>query len=222
MAHLTPTCICPLKLTAQLAATDYSGYGNNGLIYGATHTTGMIGGGYSFDGNDYITVQEQDSSLGGDGSWSEISIEFWIKASGSTTSTQTVVAKTLPSYVPGGSVEYSYSVQYRYGGSYYRVYFNLNGESINERVYNDDPAGWHHVVCTYESGIGMSIYMDGILRASTAATGNIDSSVGGLLYLGGVNSGSGDFSGTWTRLRFTLKLCLLHRFSRISWTETMA
>ena len=185
----------PFETNSSTDAVDYSGNGNNGEVYGATHTDGIVGGGYSFDGNDYITVEEQGSSLGGDGSWDEISVEFWIRASGSTTSTQTVVAKTLSTYVPGGSVDSSYRVQYRYGSNNYRVYFYLNAYSINQRVYNDDPLGWHHVVCTYESSVGLNIYTDGILRASLEGTGNIDSSVSGLLYLGGVNSGSGDFSG---------------------------
>ena len=66
-------------------AKDYSGYNNNGAVNGSTWIQdGVVGGALGFDGNDYITVQENSNSLGGDGSWSTISVEFWIKASGAT------------------------------------------------------------------------------------------------------------------------------------------
>ena len=74
-------------------AKDYSGYNNNGAVNGSSWVQdGVVGGALSFDGNDYVTVQENGNSLGGDGSWSTISVEFWAKASGAT-STQTVVFK---------------------------------------------------------------------------------------------------------------------------------
>ena len=41
---------------------------------------GVIGGAYNFDGNDFIRIEETGNSLGGDGSWDEITVEFWIKA----------------------------------------------------------------------------------------------------------------------------------------------
>ena len=188
----------PFETNSSTTAMDYSGKGNDGDVYGATWTNnGVLGGAYSFDGNDYIEVPEQGNSLGGDGSWSALSVEFWIKPSGLDTGTQTVVAKTLSSYVPGGSVDASYRVQYRYY-SYpdrLRVYFYLNDQSLNVNIYNMGNLDWHHIVCTYESGVGLRIYFDGLLQATLAYTGNVVDSTGGLLYLGGVNSGSGDFNG---------------------------
>ena len=75
------------------ATKDYSGYNNNGAVNGSTWIQdGVVGGALGFDGNDYVTVQENSNSLGGDGSWSTISVEFWIKASGAT-SAETVVFK---------------------------------------------------------------------------------------------------------------------------------
>ncbi len=189
----------PFETNSKTIATDYSGYGNNGEVYGATWTNeGVVGGAYSFDGNDYIAVEEQSNSLGGDGSWSELSVEFWVKASGSTTSTQTILAKTLSSYVPGGSIASSYSVQYRYySADRVRIYFNVNNYAANVNVYDQGNLGWHHIVCTYESGVGLNIYADGLLQTTLAVTEseNIVASTNGLLYIGGVNSGSGDYSG---------------------------
>ena len=39
-------------------STDYSGYGNNGTVVGATwnRTGGKVGGAYEFDGDDYIDI----------------------------------------------------------------------------------------------------------------------------------------------------------------------
>ena len=66
---------------------DYSGYNNNGVVNGSKWIQdGVVGGAFSFDGNDYITVQENGNTLGGSGSWPSISVELWVRASGSTTS----------------------------------------------------------------------------------------------------------------------------------------
>jgi hypothetical protein len=63
------------------SATDYSGYGNNGAISGATWTSeGIVGGAYSFDGNDVITVADS-ASLGNDGTWNALTVEYWVNPS---------------------------------------------------------------------------------------------------------------------------------------------
>ncbi|MBU0756658.1 MAG: hypothetical protein KKF44_01210, partial [Nanoarchaeota archaeon] len=62
-------------------ATDYSGYGNNGTVFGATwnRTGGKIGGGYVFDGDDdYIDV----STVSNDVSSGSYSVELWFKPIG--------------------------------------------------------------------------------------------------------------------------------------------
>ncbi len=188
------------------AVKDYSGYNNNGLANGSSWVQdGVIGGALGFDGNDYITVQENANSLGGSGTWSQISVEFWIKASGQTTSTQTVVFKPDASYSPtASSYGYGYRVQYRYYIDSYRVYWIISNTtattSLNTRIYNG-PDQWHHIVCTYQSGVGLKIYTDGLLSATLAATGNINATAGGLLYIGGINSGTGDFMGQMDEVR---------------------
>ncbi|MBE7444997.1 MAG: hypothetical protein HS132_07020 [Planctomycetia bacterium] len=50
-------------------ATDSSGNNRNGTITGATWTTGKIGGGLSFDGNDYVTIPRVN--------YDEISVSAW-------------------------------------------------------------------------------------------------------------------------------------------------
>lgn len=187
------------------AAKDYSGYNNNGIVNGSTwKQDGVVGGAMSFDGNDYITVQENSNSLGGDGTWSTISVEFWAQASGAT-STQTVVFKPDSTYAPGvSSYGLGYRVQYRSYANGYRVYWVVGNStaqiSLNSQI-NEGPGEWHHVVCTYQSGVGLKIYTDGLLRATLAGIGNINATSGGRLYLGGVNSGVGDFVGQMDEVR---------------------
>ncbi len=69
-----------LSVTTFTRTKDYSGHGNDATVNGATWTAdGLVGGAYVFDGqNDYMRIGD-DPSLGGDGSWSQISLEFWIK-----------------------------------------------------------------------------------------------------------------------------------------------
>jgi hypothetical protein len=188
----------PLVPSTNGVATDYSGYGNNGAVNGSTWVQdGVVGGALSFDGNDYVTVQEHSNSLGGSGGWSQISVEFWIRATGATTSTQTVIFKPDSSYSPGAS-DYGvgYRVQYRYYADSYRVYWIVGNStsqlSLNQIIY-ENSSQWHHIVCTYQSGVGLKIYADGTLVASMAGAGNITATSGGLLYIGGINSGQGDF-----------------------------
>jgi len=198
----------PLVSGTNGVTRDYSGYGNNGAVNGSAWAqTGVVGGAFSFDGNDYITVQESGNTLAGNGSWSQISVEFWIRATGATTSIQTVVFKPNASYAPGASsssYDVGYRVQYRYYADSYRVYWivgNSTGTlSFDSRVY-EGPDQWHHVVCTYQSGVGLKIYTDGQLRASLVGTGNINATLGGPLYVGGINSGVGDFVGQMDEAR---------------------
>lgn len=61
------------------SATDSSGYGNNGTIFGTTPTTGMVGNGLSFNGaGDYIHVPHSPSL----GLSKEFTISGWAKPAG--------------------------------------------------------------------------------------------------------------------------------------------
>ena len=144
----------------------------------------MVGGGYVFDGeNDYMRIGD-DPSLGGDGTWSEISVEFWIKPT-SEQKGGIILAKKDPANRIG-----SYVVGFRDSGTANTLFFGINNGTIvtnstTGRVtyYRTDlfsdpetvlPVNeWSHVVCTYESGTGMAIYINGNLRASKDQSGNI-------------------------------------------------
>jgi hypothetical protein len=206
----------PLYLNGNGTTEDYSGYGNDGTVVGAEWVEdGVVGGGYYFDGHDYIRVEESGDSLGGDGSWSEISVEFWVKAPSGTTSNEHAIVKHDLDFSTGGggyggsssSYGVGYMVDFRARGSRNQVtwyiYTSDQANSTSFQLY-DDPAGWHHVVCTYESGVGLKIYMDGLLRASllnATLIGNINATLDGILDVGGYGSGSTDFSGTLDEVR---------------------
>ena len=155
---------------------DYSGYGNNGVVFGASWTKGIVGGAFSFDGNDFIQVEEQSNSLDGGGSWSGVSVEFWIKAT-TTGSNWKLIWKpnrydtyTTPSY----EVDFQYSdnqLSFMWG-----VNTNITGYNTVSYQTTEVAEDWHHVICTYKSGVGLIIYFDGVQAAANlnpAITGNV-------------------------------------------------
>ncbi|MFH2142770.1 MAG: LamG domain-containing protein, partial [Bacteroidota bacterium] len=101
-------------------ATDYSGYGNNGTVFGATwnRTGGKVGGGYLFNGiNDYISVGEPQW----DGIWMNHTITAWIKWTGKgLTANDTIISKG------GGQPAGFHYVIWRAGGGLGNVKFYMN------------------------------------------------------------------------------------------------
>jgi hypothetical protein len=154
---------------------DYSGHANHGTIHGPTWIDdGVVGGAYSFDGvNDYIYVPD-DPSLCGDGNSSELGIEFWVNPSELRSGSRIIVKKT-PSQSAG-----SYMVGFQSSDSYNTLFFGVMStvderwhEVSDENLTNIPVDEWSHVVCTYKSGEGLSIYINGQLRVNSPLTGNI-------------------------------------------------
>jgi hypothetical protein len=189
--------------------SDYSGYGNHGSVNGSTWTQdGVIGGALNFDGNDSVLVQEQSNSLGGNGAWTQISVEFWAKTS-PTAGTETVIMKHNDLYSTSNDSPYGvcYRVDLRGRPDGYQVYwyiYNSTGtqavNSVNFRV-TEGPGVWHHIVCTYQSGVGLKLFTDGILRASLMASGNINATSNGRLHIGGLGVANGDYIGSLDEVR---------------------
>jgi hypothetical protein len=177
--------LMPFDTNSSSTAKDYSGNGNTGTVSGAAWTNqGVVGGAYSFstDGEtsgDVITVQDS-ATLGGDGTWTQITIEFWIKATSSQSGTR-VLAKKIGNQ-PAGAYG-SYTVEFRSGnalrfGVVLSPTSDLNATGTSYRVGSTATTtlvvgDWYHVVCTYKSGVGLAIYLNGTLRVSGAATGYI-------------------------------------------------
>lgn len=196
-------------ITAPSRTKDYSGNNNYGTVHGATWTNnGVVGGAYVFDGTtDFIRVPDSPS-LGGDGSWSEISVEFWIKPLANQTGAGIVAKRdpTMPDHYA------SYMVGFQTGGQNNTLYWGL-GSTINgwQKTSNSQTVltagSWYHVVCTYKSGPGLTIYINGTQRANIALTGNIAPSqgvylFGAPLFIGtdGSNSRTSGFNGALDEL----------------------
>ena len=176
--------LLPFNTENSTIVKDYSGYGNNGTINGATWTSdGIVGGAYSFDGtDDYISIPD-DSTLDGDGTWDEISIEFWIKSGKEEQNTTTIIDKrgsssSARSYQVGfssTSPDRIYSAYYLTGG-----YTSQSTDACPDLT----PGVWYHYVSTYKDGVGIKAYLNGTLFNVTSGTGTIKASDGVPLEVG--------------------------------------
>jgi len=162
---------------------DYSGYNNDGAITGATWTSdGKIGGAYSFDGSDTIRVADS-VSLDGDGTWNQITVEFWINSALASPNGKRVIAKR-------GSTAGTYSYQVGFQTANGRLYFDVWNSALYEVEYTTilSQNTWYHITCVYNSGTGSKIYVNGIdvgaTKVSGTETGIIAKSRGQPLYLG--------------------------------------
>ena len=185
-------------------AKDYSGNQNDGAIYQAgTQNTlylspvwrnGIVGGAYTFDTNYYIRVADNPGL--GDGTWSAITLEFWIKPSDLHTSS-TIIAKKI--WVGTSTASPSYMVGFQSSAAN-KLFWGITTNGGMWYVLNDttllSPNRWHHVVCTYKSGDGLKIHVNGTLTSSKALSGvieNVTPRPGDEdVYIGGMRSAGSD------------------------------
>jgi hypothetical protein len=146
-------------------ANDYSGNGNNGTISGATSTSGIINGAYSFDGTgDYILVS---NSLGSTETFNTVSA--WVKRAASTSWTGSVFGFGID----GNSTQDIYF----WGAEGFFGFNTWNGDcwgfsnSTAEGQVMDGE--WHHLVAIFDrSSITSSkIFVDGIEKALSQVKG---------------------------------------------------
>jgi len=171
--------LLPFDTNNSAIAKDYSGYGNNGAIERATWISkGVVGGAYEFSGNHPLggrIVIPHSSSLDGDGTWSEITVEHWIYLTASQTGTRTVAK--IPSYEIGFKTLGAANVICAgvwINGKFYSVTYNT------PLARNT----WYHVAFTYKSGSGLRLFINGTMVASRSLSGNIQASTGIPLYIG--------------------------------------
>jgi len=158
----------------------YDSVGNNdGTIYGATWTNGILSGALAFDSEeeDYVDCGDDPSLFG----MSAITLSAWVKPE-STGTTGRIIASyqgrspTYALYMDSGEENAGFNL-YLEGGSAFAY------ETDNELTFG----AWHHVVGTYD-GSEMTIYLDGTARAiESVALGTVNSagdpvSIGGRGY----------------------------------------
>jgi len=144
---------------------DYSGFGNDGTIYGAVWVVSGNGGAYSFDGiNDYIDCGSDNSLNVG-----YVTMETWVKFSSLPTNYQVwgILGKREPS-LPG------YDMRVYNDNGIYKLYLTLlrgaDGRTYPDQnaisIYNFEINKWYHIVGTY-NGYSMITYVNGELSGET-------------------------------------------------------
>ena len=155
-------------------ANDIQGDNDGTLFNGATFTSGRVGQAFSFDGNDdYVEVQNSPNL----NPTQQISVEAWYQpTSFAGNGTNSIVHKEYFTHDPP-------SYQYHLGvtGNLYpntpasfnfRVAVNGNLVSVVTGSNFWIPGNWYHLVGTYD-GLEVKLYVNGVLRASTPASGTM-------------------------------------------------
>ncbi len=146
--------LMPFDTNNGLETRDYSGNNPNGTIYGASwNSNGIVGGAYSFNGEDYISLPYcfDDDYL------DTITVDVWVKTSESS---GTIVSYERGNYwelaISSGAVKWTTNA----GDGTVDVY---GITSINDGL-------WHYISTTYNSLTGIcNIYVDGLLDVSENA-----------------------------------------------------
>jgi hypothetical protein len=183
----------PFETCSTTTASDYSGNSNHGSISGATWTPqGIVGGAYQFDGNDAINVADS-ATLGNGGTWTELTVEAWVYPA--TDQSRTVIlnknggagsanGKYMLGFMRASGTTTSNTVYfgiYSAASAYEDPTFSQTYDNIATKI----PVGsWSHVVGTYEAGVGLNLYINGVLASHASVTGSIQPSVGEQLTIG--------------------------------------
>ena len=196
----------PFDTESWTTVADYSGNGNDGALTTPEWTSeGIVGGAYEFDGTDVLTIADS-ASLGNDGTWSEITLELWVKPAMDQNGAR-IINKN------GGNAGSSgkYMLGFNTNGPANVVFFGITTDESYEETYDSaetviSSGVWSHILATYNSGEGIKIYINGVLKAQNlGVTGNIDSSVGEDLFLGYAAADPGTenryFNGTLDEVR---------------------
>lgn len=141
-------------------AHDYSGYGNDGTIYGASWTNGISGSALDFDGeDDYIEVAADDNLNFG----SSIDFTFgaWIKAETIQLIYPAIIGRRNPPAANG----YVFFLSCDGTGTNGRLAVQLNNGThyTNYRSTSADLRDniWHHVAATGDRDGFLTFYVDG-------------------------------------------------------------
>ncbi|RLI84575.1 hypothetical protein DRP07_00710 [Archaeoglobales archaeon] len=157
-------------------AIDSSGNNNDGVVHGATWTTGGYGYALSFDGDDFVKVADSASLES-----NNITIAMWFKRTANDATMMLLDHEYYPS-------NQGYSLFFR---SDNKLYFRVGDGTTRYEVPTNPitDTDWHFGVFV-ANGSYIKAYLDGEFIAQTAYSGTIaDASVG--LFLGRDDGDSG-------------------------------
>jgi hypothetical protein len=140
------------------SASDASGNGHNGIVYGATVTTGQWGSAYSFNGSSNYILTPADNMLD---SFHSGTVSFWFQC------TNPGQDGTILSYSTDGSMNSLFT----FGIHLQKVLVQYKYPNLG---YNPDVIGsttlaanqWYHVAVVADGASLMKIYLNGQLEAA--------------------------------------------------------
>ncbi|MBN1194675.1 MAG: PKD domain-containing protein, partial [Methanomicrobiaceae archaeon] len=141
-ASMSPVLYLPFNEESGSTAIDSSGYGNDGIIYGAIRTNGITGGALNFsDSEDYIQFSTPVDNT------APFTVETWVKPAGSSpTTNQYVIAN-------GGETSPSYGFALFYHSESGWTFCIKDGQGWNEANQNSTaplPREWTHLVGVWD------------------------------------------------------------------------
>jgi hypothetical protein len=132
--------------TSGITATDSSGNGNNGTVYGATWSGGVL----SFDGvNDYVVVPNLDRN--------QFTFTAWIKRDRINVAVQDRLIMSVNSN--------GWGIGFNPNNTFFLT--KVAASQIDSTTPITDTTGWHFLVVTYD-GSNARFYIDGNLDSSPA------------------------------------------------------
>ena len=143
---------------------DASGKGINGTVANTTWSSGRFGKALYFNGTDSIVSAPYNSALD---LTNNITMSVWYKKDVGSGTNKWLLHKA--------TVNTSYAM-FIEGG----LKMRLEHPSMQDCLVTEPSEGvWHHAVSTYD-GANMKVYVDGVLKNTCAATGNINLTGGGI------------------------------------------
>ena len=194
----------PFDEEADNTARDYSGLGNDGIVFGALWTPeGKIGGALSFDGvNDSVRIPDSPSLAS---AHNQITVAFWIYPTNLSTAWSTVMHRTSATDSWFDWQVYARAVDAKTTNNpVFRVDWDFDSVMDTDEEVEGDVVlrtnRWYFIACTYD-GSQMKFYIDATLRGSTTkASGTIPNS-GSDIWIGGNGVWGEYFSGLIDEIR---------------------
>ena len=159
-------------------STSFGNHGTTNNMDAAAQVAGQVNGSFDFDGvDDYVDVVDDDSlSFTDNINDSPFSLSFWVS---SDASIQDSLAGK--SFETTGQEKREWAIRISPGGLLRFVLYD--NDSLTDFIGKDSgttlPAGWHHVLATYDgsgASAGMKIYVDGVRDdATTIESGSYSS-----------------------------------------------